>query len=85
MEINVVVFDLEGEIMQKFIFEGKSEIKSDDIISLINRRNHYEITYSKKDEEKNKKYFEIFESNIERNISFPNETMKNNNDDNEFC
>ena len=84
IEINVVVYDIESDIFQKFIFEGKSEIKTDEIISLINKRNHYEIIYNKNDEEKNKKFFEIFENNMERNISFSEETMDNNDDDNDF-
>ena len=85
IEINVIVFDIEGDILQKFIFEGKSELKTDEIISLINKRNHYEIIYSKKDEEKNKKFFEIFENDLDRNISFPDKLIGNNNtDENEF-
>ena len=85
IEINVVVFDIEGDILQKFIFEGESEINNDEIISLVNRRNHYEIIYSKKDEEKNKKFYEIFENDIDKKISFPDELKGNNNeDDNDF-
>ena len=78
IELNVVVFDLEGDILQKFVYEGKSEIKTDSIISLLNKKNHYEIIYTKKDKEENKKYFEIFENNMDRIISFPE--AGNNND-----
>ena len=61
MEINVIVFDLESDTLQKFIYEGKSEIKNDNIISILNKNNHYEIIYTKNEEEKHKNYYLIFE------------------------
>ena len=67
IELNVVVFDINestSDIFQKLVCEGESEIKSDDVISLINIKKHYEIFYTKKDEEKNKQFFQIFENNI---------------------
>ena len=82
IELDIVVFDIEGEILQKFIYEGKSEIKTTDIITLLNKKNHYEIIYTESDEKNNKKYFEIFENNIKPNIL--NLTQTNENDDNTY-
>ena len=82
IELDIVVFDIEGEILQKFIYEGKSEINTADIITLLNKKNHYEIIYTESDEENNKKYFEIFENNIKPNIL--NLTQTNENDDNTY-
>ena len=88
IELDIVVFDIEGEILQKFIYEGKSEIKTTDIITLLNKKNHYEIIYTESDEKNNKKYFEIFENNIKPNILNLTQTNENddntNNDDNDF-
>ena len=69
IELNIAVFDLnDDELLQKFNWEGESEVKTDDVISLLNNRNHYEIIYTKKDNEKNKKYFEFFENHIQPTI-----------------
>ena len=88
IELDIVVFDIEGEILQKFIYEGKSEIKTTDIITLLNKKNHYEIIYTESDEKNNKKYFEIFENNIKPNILNITQTNENDNntynDDNDF-
>ena len=88
IELDIVVFDIEGEILQKFIYEGKSEINTADIITLLNKKNHYEIIYTESDEENNKKYFEIFENNIKPNILNITQTNENDNntynDDNDF-
>ena len=45
IELNLIVFDLNDEISQKFIFEGDSEIKTDEVITLLNKKDHYEIVY----------------------------------------
>ena len=64
IELNIIVFDFIGEdIIQKFVWEGESEIKIDEVISLLNIKNHYEIIYTKKDNEKYKSLFEIYENN----------------------
>ena len=69
VELNVVVFDIaEQDVLQKFIYEGESDIKIDDIITLLNNRNHYEIVYSQKDNEKYKNYFQFYENNIQSKI-----------------
>ena len=65
IEIDVVVIDLsEEDIFQKFLWEGESEIKTNEVICLINKKNHYEVVYSEKDHEKYKSFYEIYENNI---------------------
>ena len=64
IELNVIIYDdNEEEILQKFKWEGNSELQIDDVISLLNNRNHYEIIYTSKDNEKNKKIFTNYENN----------------------
>ena len=64
IELNIIIFDdCEEDILQKFKFEGNSELKTLDIISLLNKKNHYEIIYSLKDYEKNKNIFVNYENN----------------------
>ena len=70
IELNIAIFDVNDDILQKFIWEGESEIKTDEVISLLNNRNHYEIIYNKKDNERNKKYYEIFENKIKSVVLF---------------
>ena len=62
LEIDVIVFDILDDC-QKFIWEGDSEIKTDEVISILNNKNHYEIVYTQKDYEKYKSLFEIYENN----------------------
>ena len=72
IELNIIVFDLEqDEIFQKFIYDGKPKIKTDDVITLLNKRNHYEIVYTKKDNDKYKNIFQIYENNLTQNIFVP--------------
>ena len=64
IELNVVIYDdNEEEILQKFRWEGNTELQIDDVISLLNSRNHYEIIYTLKDNEKNKNIFTKYENN----------------------
>ena len=76
IELNIIVFDLNDEISQKFIFEGESEIKTDEIITLLNKKDHYEIVYTKKDIDKFQKYYEIYENNIKPIILIENDDNK---------
>ena len=63
VELDVIVFDdNEDEIIKKLKWEGNSELQIDDVISLINKKNHYEIIYTSKDYEKNKSIFQIYEN-----------------------
>ena len=65
IELNVVVCDLnESDILQKFSWEGDSEIKTNEVISVVNNKSHYQIIYNQKDEQKNKKFFEIYKIDI---------------------
>ena len=64
VELDVILFDdNEDEIIKKLKWEGNSELQIDDVISLINHKNHYEIIYTPKDYEKNKSIFQIYENN----------------------
>ena len=62
IEIDTIVFDILDDC-QKFIWEGDSEIKTDEVISILNNKNHYEVVYTQKDYEKYKSLFEIYENN----------------------
>ena len=65
IEVNVVVYDIvDEEILQKFIWDGESDIKSKDIITLLNNKNHYAIVYTDYDNNKYKNIFEFYMSNI---------------------
>ena len=58
--LNVIIFDdNEEEILQNFKWEEGTGLNIIDEISLLNRKNHYEIVYSQSD---NKKYEKIFEN-----------------------
>ena len=71
IKLNVIVSEInDTEILQKFGWEGESEIKTDDEISLLNNKNHYEVIYTKNDEEKYKQYFMIYENNLEPFVLF---------------
>ena len=64
IELDVIVYDSEEEdICQKFKWEGDSELKIDDVISLINSKNHYEIIYNLKDHDKYHILFKNYENN----------------------
>ena len=65
IEINVIVYDIvDEEILQKFEWEGESDIKSKDVISLLNNKNHYAIVYNDYDNKTYKKIYEFYQSNI---------------------
>jgi hypothetical protein len=71
IKLNVIVSEInDSEILQKFGWEGESEIKTDDEISLLNNKNHYEVIYTKDDEEKYKQYFLIYENNLKPFVLF---------------
>ena len=65
IKLNVIVCEInDSAILQQFGWEGESEIKTNDEISVLNNKNHYEVIYTKDDEEKNKKYFIEYENDI---------------------
>ena len=65
IEINVIVFDIvDEEVIQKFLWEGESDIKTKEVISLLNSKNHYSLVYTEYDNKKYKKIFEFYYSNI---------------------
>ena len=80
IDLNIIIYDITNEeIIQNFTFEGESKIKFDDSISLLNSKNHYEIVYSKEDNQKYKNFFEICENNFQSVVLFaePNIIKKN--------
>ena len=63
IEIDVIIFDdNEKEILKSFKWEGNSELKINEVISLLNHKNHYEIIYTPNDYKKYQKIFEIYEN-----------------------
>ena len=66
IQLNVVVYDIvDDEIIQKFLWEEEeSDIKSKDVITLLNNKNHYSIVYTDYDNNEYKNYFEFYQSNI---------------------
>ena len=70
-ELDIVIYnDNEEEILKKLKWEGNSEIKINSIISLLNRKNHYEIVYTLEDNENNKQIFSNYENHIKSVILF---------------
>ena len=67
IELNIIIFDdNEDEIVKKFKWQEDSilnELIINDVISLINKKYHYEIIYSPKDYENNKLLFKLYENN----------------------
>ena len=65
IDVNVIVYDIvDEEILQKFEYEDESDIKSKDIISLLNNKNHYVIVYNDYDNKTYKQIYEFYQSNI---------------------
>ena len=66
IQLNVVVYDIvDDEIIQKFLWEEEeSDIKSKDVITLLNNKNHYSIVYTDYDNNEYNNYFEFYQSNI---------------------
>ena len=61
--LNVIIFDdCEEEILQNFKWEEGKGLNLDGEIYLLNRKNHYEIVYTKKDNEKYKNIFQYYEN-----------------------
>ena len=61
--LNVIIFDdCEEEILQNFKWEEGKGLNLDGEIYLLNRKNHYEIIYTKKDNEKYKNIFQYYEN-----------------------
>ena len=63
VELNIIIFDdNQEEILQKFKWEGDSELKIDEVISLLNYKNHYEIIYTPENHMKYEKLFKNYEN-----------------------
>ena len=85
--LNVIIFDdNEEEILQNFKWEEGNGLNLIDEVSLLNRKNHYEIVYSQRDYEKYQNIFENYEnhqksvilSDIEKYLKL----LPNDNNDN---
>ena len=62
--LNVIIFDdNEEEILQTFKWEEGQGLNLSDEIYLLNRKNHYEIVYTQKENEKYKNIFQYYENN----------------------
>ena len=61
INLDIIIFDDESEIIKKINYDGKPKYSFEEKIFLMNRKNHYELIYTKKD---NDKYEEIFEKYI---------------------
>ena len=65
IQLNIVVYDIvDEEILQKIEWEGESDIKSKDVITLLNKNNHYAIVYTENDNKQYGKIFEYYLTNI---------------------
>ena len=61
VNLDIIIFDDESEIIKKINYDGKPKYSFEEKIFLMNRKNHYELIYSKKD---NDKYEDIFKKYI---------------------
>ena len=65
IQLNIVVYDIvDEEILQKLEWEGESDIKSKDVITLLNNNNHYSIVYTENDYKQYENIFEFYLTNI---------------------
>ena len=63
VELNIIIFDdNQEEVLQKFKWEGDSELNINEVISLLNFKNHYEIIYTPENHMKYEKLFENYEN-----------------------
>ena len=63
VELNIIIFDdNQEEILQKFKWEGDSDLNINEVISLLNFKNHYEIIYTPDNHMKYEKLFENYEN-----------------------
>ena len=82
MNLNIIVFNDDSEIIKNINYEGKPKYALKDKIFLMNRKNHYEIIYCKEDNEKYKSIFHKFINNdfLEESIILYEIKQKNNNE-----
>jgi len=87
IEVNVIIFDdNEKDILKRFKWEGTSELKTNEVISLLNYKNyknHYEIFYTANDYNNYRKSFEIYE-NKQKSIILSHIEKYLNHDENNF-
>ena len=61
INLDIITFEDDSEIIKNINYDGKVKYSFDDKIFLMNRKNHYELIYTKKD---NNKYEDIFNKYI---------------------
>ena len=61
MNLDIIIFNDESEVIKKINYEGKPKYTFDEKIFLMNRKNHYELIYTKND---NDKYVDLFQKYI---------------------
>ena len=89
INLDIIIFDDESEIIKKINYDGKPDFEFDDKIFLMNKKNHYEIIYSKNYNEKYKALFNKYINNnfIKESIILHEINKKNifdNNQGNNF-
>ena len=89
INLDIIIFDDESEIIKKINYDGKPDFEFDDKIFLMNKKNHYEIIYSKNYNEKYKALFNKYINNnfIKESIILHKINKKNifdNNQGNNF-
>ena len=80
INLDIIIFEDESDIIKKINYDGKPKYFFDEKIFLINRKNHYELLYTQKD---NKNYEALFNKYINNDFlkssAIINELNKKNN------
>lgn len=86
MNLDIIVFDDDSELIKKINYDGKAKYSFEDIIFLMNRKYHYELLYSKKENEKYKTFFKKYINNdfLKDSIIFYEYNKNNENISNIF-
>ena len=80
VKLNIFMFD--GNSIQQFNYEGKSNLDVNLEINIINKKAHYELLYSKQYYEEYKNYFDFYKNDEKYESIFEREEKKENIDNN---
>ncbi len=80
IKLNIFMFD--GNSIQQFNYEGKSNLDVNLEINIINKKAHYELLYSKQYYEEYKNYFDFYKNDENYESIFIREEKKENIDNN---
>ena len=80
VKLNIFMFD--GNSIQQFNYEGKSNLDVNLEINIINKKAHYELLYSKQYYEEYKNYFDCYKNDEKYESIFEREEKKENIDNN---